>query len=224
LWAFGATLLAPVRVAAPLFFCPCWRVRPSAPATFSWLFESIGRRIRPRRPTCGSMGLGAFFRGNGKRTAIADRSLELRCLRGHACRHRRRRSGRHPRTGHLVLQRKRADRRTASPVIAALCQVGGQNANRQSEHERGGDDYALGHHESPLGLLGHPAPIAVYSTAACDARHRFGEYIVEHAEHVSIVIAKNYSRRASLARLVPWIVSERSFSRPLKPRRVRGFL
>src|SRR5262245_38309352 len=135
-----------------------------------------------------------------------------------------RRSGRRPRTGHLVLQHKRADRRTASPVIAALCQVGGQNANRQSEHERGGDDYALGHHESPLGLLGHPAPIAVYSTAACDARHRFGEYIVEHAEHVSIVIAKNYSRRRSLARLVPWIVSERSFSRPLKPRRVRGFL
>src|SRR5215831_5978972 len=73
-------------------------------------------------------------------------------------------------------------------------------------------------------LLGHPASIAVYSTAACDARHRFGEYIVEHAERVSKVIAKNYSRRASLARLVPWIVSERSFSRPLKPRRVRGFL
>jgi hypothetical protein len=42
---------------------------------------------------------------------------------------------------HLVLQRKRADCWIASPVIAALC---GQNANRQSEHERGGgDDYAL---------------------------------------------------------------------------------
>ena len=52
--------------------------------------------------------------------------------------------------GHLVLQRKRADCGTASPVIAALC---GQNANRQSEHERGGDsDYALGHHGSPLGF------------------------------------------------------------------------
>ena len=48
--------------------------------------------------------------------------------------------------GHLVLQRKRADCGTASPVIAALC---GQNANRQSEHERGGDDYAFGHHGSP---------------------------------------------------------------------------
>jgi hypothetical protein len=46
--------------------------------------------------------------------------------------------------GHLVLQRKRADCGIASPVIAALC---GQNANRQSEQERGGDsDYALGHH------------------------------------------------------------------------------
>src|SRR5215472_13205045 len=56
----------------------------------------------------------------------------------------------------------------------------------------------------PPKLLGHSASIAVYSTVACDARHRFGEYVVEHAEHVSIVIAKNYSRPASLARLVPW--------------------
>src|SRR5215831_3323916 len=56
----------------------------------------------------------------------------------------------------------------------------------------------------PPKLLGHSTSIAVYSTVACDARHRFGEYVVEHAEHVPIVIAKNYSRRASLARLVPW--------------------
>src|SRR5262249_2388183 len=50
--------------------------------------------------------------------------------------------------GHLVLQRKRADCGIASPVIAALC---GQNADRQSEHERGGgDDYTFGHHGSPL--------------------------------------------------------------------------
>jgi hypothetical protein len=49
---------------------------------------------------------------------------------------------------HLVLQRKRADCGIASPVIAGLC---GQNANRQSKHERGGgDDYASGHHGSPL--------------------------------------------------------------------------
>jgi len=54
------------------------------------------------------------------------------------------------RSGHLVLQHKRPDCGTASPVIAALC---GQNANRQSEHERGGgDDYAFGHHGSPLGF------------------------------------------------------------------------
>jgi hypothetical protein len=49
---------------------------------------------------------------------------------------------------HLVLQRKRADCGIASPVIAGLC---GQNANRQSKHERGGgDDCASGHHGSPL--------------------------------------------------------------------------
>jgi hypothetical protein len=52
--------------------------------------------------------------------------------------------------GHLVLQRKRADCGTASPVIAAL---GGQHANCQSEHERGdGNDYAFGRHGSPLGF------------------------------------------------------------------------
>jgi hypothetical protein len=48
------------------------------------------------------------------------------------------------------LQRKRADCGIASPVIAAVC---GQDANRQSEEERGGDsDYAFGHHGSPLGF------------------------------------------------------------------------
>jgi hypothetical protein len=53
----------------------------------------------------------------------------------------------------LVLQRKRSDCGIASPVIAAL---GGQNANRQSEQERGGDsDYAFGHHGKPPKLLGH---------------------------------------------------------------------
>ena len=100
------------------------------------------------------------------------------------------------------MQRKRADCGTASPVIAALC---GQNAKRQCEHERGGgDDYAFGHHGSPLSFYVHVAWITVYSTAACDGGHKLGEYTVEHAEHVSIVIAKNYSRRANLARLVPW--------------------
>ena len=32
------------------------------------------------------------------------------------------------------------------------------------------------HHGSPLGFLGHVACIAVYSTAACDGCHKFGEY------------------------------------------------
>jgi hypothetical protein len=41
------------------------------------LIASIRRRIRIRLPTCWSMGFGAFFRGNGERTAMADRSLEL---------------------------------------------------------------------------------------------------------------------------------------------------
>src|SRR5262249_3383433 len=38
----------------------------------------------------------------------------------------------------------------AGPVIVTLRYLGGQHAKRQSEHERGDDDYAFGHHESPL--------------------------------------------------------------------------
>src|SRR5215831_17400757 len=45
---------------------------PSASASCSWLIASILRRIRTRLPTCWSVGLGAFFRGNGKRTATSD--------------------------------------------------------------------------------------------------------------------------------------------------------
>jgi hypothetical protein len=75
---------------------------------------------------------------------------------------------------YLILQRKGADCGIASSVITALC---GQNANRQSEHERGGgDDYAFGHGGSPLSFYVHVACIAVYSTAACDGRHKLGEY------------------------------------------------
>ena len=75
---------------------------------------------------------------------------------------------------YLILQRKGADCGIASPVITALR---GQNANRQSEHERGGgDDYAFGHHGSPLSFYVRVATVAVYSTAACDGRHELGEY------------------------------------------------
>ena len=75
---------------------------------------------------------------------------------------------------YLILQRKGADCGIASPVITALC---GQNANRQSEHERrGGDDYAFGHHGSPLSFYVRVASVAVYSTAACDGCHELGEY------------------------------------------------
>src|SRR4029077_10084152 len=60
---------------------------------------------------------------------------------------------------YLILQRKGADCGIASPVITALC---GQNANRQSEHERrGGDDYAFGHHGSPLSFYVRVASVAV---------------------------------------------------------------
>src|SRR5262249_41707550 len=50
---------------------------PSASASCVWLIASILRRMRTRAPMCWSVGLGAFFRGNCKRTAMADRSLKL---------------------------------------------------------------------------------------------------------------------------------------------------
>ena len=47
----------------------------------------------------------------------------------------------------------------------------------KANRERGGDgDCGSGHHESPLGFYLNLHPIAVHSTAACDDRHRFGEY------------------------------------------------
>src|ERR1700757_4417706 len=43
------------------YFCTCWKVRPSASPSFSWLIANIMRRMRTRLPTCLSMGFGAFF-------------------------------------------------------------------------------------------------------------------------------------------------------------------
>ena len=40
------------------------------PPSLSWLIASIRRRMRTRLPTCRSVGLGTFFSGNGKRTAM----------------------------------------------------------------------------------------------------------------------------------------------------------
>src|SRR5262249_23143949 len=77
IWDICCNRLAPMRLAPFSYFCTCWKVRPSAPPSFSWLIASIRRRIRTRLPTCWSMGFGAFFRRNCKRTAMADRSLEL---------------------------------------------------------------------------------------------------------------------------------------------------
>src|SRR5262245_57106396 len=71
IWEICCNRLAPMRLAPLSYFCTCWKVRPSAAPSFSWLIASIMRRIRTRLPTCRSMGSGAFFRGNGKRTAMA---------------------------------------------------------------------------------------------------------------------------------------------------------
>jgi hypothetical protein len=56
IWDICCNLLAPMRLAPLSYFCTCWKVRPSAAASFSWLIASIRRRIRTRAPTCLSVG------------------------------------------------------------------------------------------------------------------------------------------------------------------------
>jgi hypothetical protein len=52
----------------------------------------------------------------------------------------------------LVLQRQRSDCWIAGPVIVTLRYPGVQNAKSEGECESGDDDYAFGHHGSPLGF------------------------------------------------------------------------
>jgi hypothetical protein len=53
--------------------------------------------------------------------------------------------------GHLILQRQRSDCWIAGPVIVTLRYLGVQNAKSDGEGEGSDDDYAFGHHGSPLG-------------------------------------------------------------------------
>src|ERR1700691_2987126 len=52
--------LAPTRLVPFSYFCTCWKVRPSASPSFSWLMPSMMRRMRTRLPTYLSTGLGAL--------------------------------------------------------------------------------------------------------------------------------------------------------------------
>src|SRR5215475_8471333 len=52
--------LAPTRLVPFSYFWICWKVRPSASPSFSWLMPSIMRRIRTRLPTYLSTGFGAL--------------------------------------------------------------------------------------------------------------------------------------------------------------------
>src|SRR6266478_2585133 len=52
--------LAPTRLVPFSYFCTCWKVRPSASPSFSWLMPSMIRRMRTRLPTYLSTGLGAL--------------------------------------------------------------------------------------------------------------------------------------------------------------------
>ena len=57
------------------YFCTCWKVRPSASPSFSWLMLSIIRRMRTREPTCLSIGLGAFLAINVSYATIVERNV-----------------------------------------------------------------------------------------------------------------------------------------------------
>src|SRR5260370_2593615 len=52
--------LAPTRLVPFSYFCTCWKVRPNASPSFSWLMPSMMRRMRTRLPTYLSTGLGAL--------------------------------------------------------------------------------------------------------------------------------------------------------------------
>ena len=52
--------LAPTRLVPFSYFCTCWKVRPNASPSFSWLMPSMIRRMRTRLPTYLSTGLGAL--------------------------------------------------------------------------------------------------------------------------------------------------------------------
>src|SRR6202167_1887193 len=52
--------LAPTRLVPFSYFCTCWKVRPRASPSFSWLMPSMMRRMRTRLPTYLSTGLGAL--------------------------------------------------------------------------------------------------------------------------------------------------------------------
>src|SRR5258707_15398480 len=52
--------LAPTRLVPFSYFWTCWKVRPSASPSFSWLMPSMMRRMRTRLPTYLSTGLGAL--------------------------------------------------------------------------------------------------------------------------------------------------------------------
>src|SRR5665213_3487285 len=52
--------LAPTRLVPFSYFCTCWKVRPRASPSFSWLMPSMMRRMRTRLPTYLSTGFGAL--------------------------------------------------------------------------------------------------------------------------------------------------------------------
>jgi len=56
MWEICCNRLAPMRLVPFSYFCTCWKVRPSASPSFSWLIASIRRRMRTRRPTYLSIG------------------------------------------------------------------------------------------------------------------------------------------------------------------------
>src|SRR5579871_5630769 len=67
------------------YFCTCWKVSPSASASFSWLILSALRRRRTCNPTCTSIGFGvrsSVFTGIATLLSLAGANIGARTTIG----------------------------------------------------------------------------------------------------------------------------------------------
>ena len=79
---YADAALEPIRLEPRSYFWICWKVRPTAVPSFSWLMPSIVRRSLIRDPTCTSMALGDFFTVFAPTVSLMKTSLrEIFCRR-----------------------------------------------------------------------------------------------------------------------------------------------
>src|SRR6476620_6145440 len=120
--------LAPTRLVPFSYFWTCWKVRPNASPSFSWLMPNMMRRMRTRLPTYLSTGLGALVDIYG-----TPRGLRLTSVLQAFARNRMRRA---PPVCQLAIASRPANLQSSGD---GLC-----DAAPNREHQAGGDDDAGG--------------------------------------------------------------------------------